>query len=131
MSDNQKQARTLEGRVISNKMDKTVTVLIERQVQHGLLGKIVRRSTKLHAQDDLGANEGDLVRIAECRPLSKTKHHRVVEIVVRAADNSGAKELMCIKVLGGSKRRYAAIGDVIKVTVKDAIPRGKVKKGEV
>ncbi|MDT8410018.1 MAG: 50S ribosomal protein L14 [Wenzhouxiangellaceae bacterium] len=48
-----------------------------------------------------------------------------------AADNSGAREVMCIKVLGGSKRRYANIGDVIKVTVKDAIPRGKVKKGEV
>ena len=48
-----------------------------------------------------------------------------------AADNSGARELMCIKVLGGSKRRYAGIGDVIKVTVKDAIPCGKVKKGEV
>src|SRR5690606_1498111 len=47
------------------------------------------------------------------------------------ADNSGAKEVMCIKVLGGSKRRYAAIGDIIKVSVKDAIPRGKVKKGEV
>jgi small subunit ribosomal protein S17 len=79
-----KQARTLEGRVTSNKMDKTVTVLVERQVQHWLLGKIIRRSTKLHAQDDLGANEGDLVRIAECRPLSKTKHHRVVEIITRA-----------------------------------------------
>lgn len=48
-----------------------------------------------------------------------------------AADNSGAKRLMCVKVLGGSKRRYAGIGDVIKVTVKDAIPRGKVKKGEL
>ena len=48
-----------------------------------------------------------------------------------AADNSGAKRVQCIKVLGGSKRRYAAIGDVIKVTVKDAIPRGKVKKGEI
>jgi ribosomal protein L14 len=47
------------------------------------------------------------------------------------ADNSGAKEVMCIKVLGGSKRRYAGIGDIIKVTVKDAIPRGKVKKGDV
>src|SRR3546814_4874295 len=47
------------------------------------------------------------------------------------ADNSGAKEVMCIKVLGGSKRRYAHIGDIIKVSVKDAIPRGKVKKGEV
>ena len=48
-----------------------------------------------------------------------------------AADNSGARELMCIKVLGGSKRRYAGIGDIIKVSIKDAIPSGKVKKGEV
>ena len=51
--------------------------------------------------------------------------------MLNAADNSGARSLMCIKVLGGSKRRYAAVGDVIKVSVKDAIPRGKVKKGEV
>ena len=54
-----------------------------------------------------------------------------MQSTLSAADNSGAKELMCIKVLGGSKRRYAAIGDIIKVAVKDAIPRGKVKKGEV
>ncbi|UPG95496.1 30S ribosomal protein S17 [Luteibacter aegosomatissinici] len=84
MSDNTKAARTLVGRVTSNKMANTVTVLIERQVQHPLLGKIIRRSTKLHAHDETGANEGDVVRIAECRPLSKTKHHRVVEIVTRA-----------------------------------------------
>jgi large subunit ribosomal protein L14 len=51
--------------------------------------------------------------------------------LLSAADNSGAKTLMCIKVLGGSRRRYASVGDVIKVSVKDAIPRGKVKKGEV
>ena len=51
--------------------------------------------------------------------------------LLKAADNSGARSLMCIKVLGGSKRRYASVGDVIKVSVKDAIPRGKVKKGEV
>ena len=51
--------------------------------------------------------------------------------ILNAADNSGAKTLMCIKVLGGSKRRYASVGDVIKVSIKDAIPRGKVKKGEV
>jgi large subunit ribosomal protein L14 len=51
--------------------------------------------------------------------------------LLNAADNSGAKTLMCIKVLGGSHRRYATVGDVIKVSVKDAIPRGKVKKGEV
>ena len=51
--------------------------------------------------------------------------------MLKAADNSGARTLMCIKVLGGTRRRYATVGDVIKVSVKDAIPRGKVKKGEV
>jgi len=54
-----------------------------------------------------------------------------MQTMLTAADNSGARRVMCIKVLGGSKRRYARIGDIIKVTVKDAIPRGKVKKGEV
>jgi len=53
------------------------------------------------------------------------------ESMLEVADNSGAKRVMCIKVLGGSRRRYAGIGDVIKVTVKEAIPKGKVKKGEV
>jgi large subunit ribosomal protein L14 len=54
-----------------------------------------------------------------------------MQTVLNAADNSGARRVMCIKVLGGSKRRYANVGDIIKVSVKDAIPRGKVKKGEV
>ena len=54
-----------------------------------------------------------------------------MQTVLDAADNSGARRIQCIKVLGGSKRRYAAVGDVIKVSVKDAIPRGKVKKGEI
>ncbi len=54
-----------------------------------------------------------------------------MQTVLEAADNSGARRVQCIKVLGGSKRRYANIGDVIKVSVKDAIPRGKVKKGEI
>jgi len=54
-----------------------------------------------------------------------------MQSVLDAADNSGARRIQCIKVLGGSKRRYAAVGDVIKVSVKDAIPRGKVKKGEI
>ncbi len=54
-----------------------------------------------------------------------------MQTVLTAADNSGARRLMCIKVLGGSKRRYAGVGDVIKVSVKDAIPRGRVKKGEI
>ncbi len=54
-----------------------------------------------------------------------------MQTVLDAADNSGARRVQCIKVLGGSKRRYASVGDIIKVSVKDAIPRGKVKKGEV
>ena len=54
-----------------------------------------------------------------------------MQTMLDAADNSGARQLMCVKVLGGSRRRYANIGDVIKVSVKDAIPRGKVKKGEI
>jgi large subunit ribosomal protein L14 len=54
-----------------------------------------------------------------------------MQTVLEAADNSGARRVQCIKVLGGSKRRYASVGDVIKVSVKDAIPRGKVKKGEI
>lgn len=88
MSDNeQKTQRTVEGRVVSNKMDKTVTILVERQVKHALYGKYIKRSTKLHAHDpDNACNEGDLVRIVEIAPLSKTKNWRVVEIVVRAAE---------------------------------------------
>ena len=54
-----------------------------------------------------------------------------MQSLLDAADNSGARRLMCVKVLGGSKRRYAGIGDVVKVTVKEAIPRGKVRKGEM
>ncbi len=54
-----------------------------------------------------------------------------MQTILSAADNSGARRVQCIKVLGGSKRRYAGVGDIIKVSVKDAIPRGKVKKGEI
>jgi small subunit ribosomal protein S17 len=86
MNEQSKSLRTIEGRVVSNKMAKTVTVLLERQVPHPLYGKIVRRSTKVHAHDENGqCKEGDLVRIAECRPLSKTKNWRVIEVITRAA----------------------------------------------
>ena len=89
MSDNteNKALRTVEGRVVSNKMDKTVTVLVERQVKHALYGKYIKRSTKLHAHDaDNACSEGDVVRVTEIAPLSKTKNWRVVEIVTRAAE---------------------------------------------
>ncbi|MND01629.1 30S ribosomal protein S17 [compost metagenome] len=68
-------------------MQKTVTVLIERQVKHALYGKYIKRSTKLHAHDaDNACNEGDVVRVQEIAPMSKTKNWRVVEIVARAAE---------------------------------------------
>jgi small subunit ribosomal protein S17 len=86
MSESAKTLRTVEGRVVSNKMNKTVTILVERQVKHELYGKYLRRSTKLHAHDDENVcKEGDVVRISECRPLSKTKNWRVVEVITRAA----------------------------------------------
>ncbi|QDI04444.1 MULTISPECIES: 30S ribosomal protein S17 [Xanthomonas translucens group] len=82
-----KTLRTVEGRVVSNKMDKTVTVLVERQVKHALYGKYIKRSTKLHAHDaDNACSEGDVVRVTEIAPMSKTKNWRVVEIVTRSAD---------------------------------------------
>jgi small subunit ribosomal protein S17 len=85
MTENTKPQRTIEGRVVSNKMTKTVTVLLERQIQHGLYGKLLRRSTKVHAHDENSqCKEGDLVRIAECAPMSKTKNWRVVEVVSSA-----------------------------------------------
>ena len=87
MNENTKKLHTVEGRVVSNKMDKTITVLVERQVKHALYGKYIRRSTKLHAHDaDNACKEGDVVRVKEIAPMSKTKNWSVVEIVSRAAE---------------------------------------------
>jgi small subunit ribosomal protein S17 len=81
----EKVVRTLSGRVTSDKMDKTVTVLVERKVKHALLGKVIRRSNKFHAHDETNeCKEGDLVIIEESRPLSKTKTWRVSKIVSKA-----------------------------------------------
>lgn len=82
----QKLKRTLTGKVVSNKMDKSVTVLIERRVKHPVYGKYITRSTKLHAHDENNVcKEGDIVTIAECRPISKTKAWALVEVVEAAA----------------------------------------------
>ena len=81
----EKVVRTLSGRVVSDKMDKTVTVLVERKVKHPLIGKVIRRSKKFHAHDENNeAREGDLVVIQESRPLSKTKTWSVSKIVEKA-----------------------------------------------
>ena len=86
MSDQkQENERTVTGRVISDKMNKSITVLVERRVKHPVYGKFVRKSTKLHAHDENNeCKEGDLVTIAECRPISKTKAWRLVEVVEKA-----------------------------------------------
>ncbi|MDM1248124.1 30S ribosomal protein S17 [Acinetobacter sichuanensis] len=79
--------RTLTGKVVSDKMDKSIVVLIERRVQHPLYGKLIRRSTKLHAHDENNtAKTGDVVTIKESRPISKTKSWTLVEVVEAAAE---------------------------------------------
>ena len=77
--------RTLSGRVVSDKMDKTVTVLVERKVRHPLYGKIITRSKKYHAHDEKNEfHEGDVVFIEECRPIAKTKAWRVSKLIEKA-----------------------------------------------
>src|SRR5690606_14646049 len=84
MAEAQKAIRTLTGRVVSDKMDKTITVLIERRVKHPVYGKYLKRSTKLHAHDETNQCQiGDKVTIRETRPQSKTKSWALVEIVER------------------------------------------------
>jgi small subunit ribosomal protein S17 len=79
--------RALFGRVVSNKMDKTVTVLVERKVKHPVYGKVMTRSKKYHAHDEKNEfREGDLVEIVECRPFSKTKAWRVTRLLEKSRD---------------------------------------------
>ena len=102
------------GKVVSDKMDKTIVVAIEDNVQHPLYKKIIKRTYKLKAHDE--NNEcgiGDKVEVMETRPLSKDKRWRLV------------------RVLGGTRRKYANIGDVVVASVKKATPGGVVKKGDV
>lgn len=86
MADQENNVRTITGKVVSDKMDKTITVLVERRVKHKLYGKYITRSTKLHAHDENNdCNEGDTVAIVESRPISKTKTWKLQSIVEKAA----------------------------------------------
>jgi len=77
--------RTLQGKVVSDKMDKTITVMVERRVKHPIYGKFVKRSTKLHAHDEQNeCTTGDTVTVRECRPLSKSKSWMLVSVDERA-----------------------------------------------
>jgi small subunit ribosomal protein S17 len=86
MSEQEKSVRTLTGKVVSNKMDKTITVSVERIVTHATYGKLLRRRTKIKAHDEKNVcNEGDVVTITQCRPISRHKSWTLVEVIERAA----------------------------------------------
>jgi small subunit ribosomal protein S17 len=86
MSEQGNNTRTVTGRVISDKMDKSITVMVERKVAHPIYGKYVKRSTKLHAHDEQNeCNMGDTVSIEECRPISKSKSWRLVKVLEKAS----------------------------------------------
>ncbi|MCU7922082.1 MAG: 30S ribosomal protein S17 [Candidatus Thiodiazotropha sp. (ex Dulcina madagascariensis)] len=85
MSEQQASNRTLVGQVVSNAMDKSIIVTVERRVQHPVYGKYMRRSTKVHAHDETNeCQKGDTVVVEQCRPLSKTKTWRLVKVLERA-----------------------------------------------
>ncbi|MBF0470309.1 MAG: 30S ribosomal protein S17 [Gammaproteobacteria bacterium] len=86
MSTEKSQAQTISGQVVSNKMDKTITLLVERKVKHPVYGKYVKRSTKIHAHDENNeCGMGDIVSVESCRPLSKSKSWQLVRIEEKAS----------------------------------------------
>ena len=183
----QGKRKTKVGRVVSDRMDKTIVVSVERLARHPLYKRVIRLSTKFKAHDEANeAHIGDTVLIEESRPLSATKRWRLVSIVARGgdhalpdeivtdevatseaihggrpsgsdprrrgrrrragrggrpviqsqtrlkvADNTGARTIQCIRVMGRSLKTDAGVGDVIIASVKQAIPNAAVKKGDV
>ena len=187
----QGKRKTKVGRVVSDRMDKTIVVSVERLARHRLYKRVIRLSTKFKAHDEENdARIGDTVLIEESRPLSATKRWRLVSVVARAgdhalpgevvdrrgrdlrghplgrpsgprpddtddrradaptpveevdrviqsqtrlkvADNTGARTIQCIRVMGRSLKTDAGVGDVIIASVKQAIPNAAVKKGDV
>ena len=146
--------KTREGMVVSDKMEKTIVVELEDRVKHPRYSKVIRRTTKVKAHDESSSarsntehyyrykfaaplGQGNKTRTCRRRTLRRVHIAKVGTDVIqqesrlRVADNTGAKEILCIRVLGGSARRYAGIGDIIVATVKDAIPGAGVKKGDV
>ncbi len=132
-----------EGIVTSAGMDKTAVVTVTTRKPHPLYKKTMVRTKKLYVHDESqrrqgrrqGPGPGDppAVQAEALAPRRSAGAGTMIqqESRLRVADNSGAKEVLCIRVLGGTKRRYASIGDIFVATVKDAIPGAAVKKGEV
>ena len=149
--------RRLTGVVTSDKMDKTVIVEITRTYRHRLYKKVIHSRKRVMAHDELGCQIGDHVRIVESRPISRHKRWVVQEILrrdiaagetleddleeapgggtmiqqesrLKVADNTGAREFLVIHVLGGSRRRYGRVGDVVVGTVKLATPQVRSRR---
>ena len=132
-----------DGVVVSDKMEKTVIVLVQISKPHPLYKKVVRHSTRFKVHDD--ESWGSATACGSSRPVRSRRKsagaspkfwRRLADMiqqesVLKVADNSGARELLCIRVLGGSYRKYASVGDVIIGTVKVAQPNAQVKKGDV
>jgi ribosomal protein L14, bacterial/organelle len=137
----QRKVRT--GVVVGDAMDRTRVVQVETTVRHPLYGKTYRSRKKLYAHDENNdARVGDRVRVIgdaadlQAQALARRRGGGAGEMIqqesrLRVADNTGAREVLVIRVLGGSSRRYAGIGDVVIATVKDALPNQSVRKGEV
>jgi large subunit ribosomal protein L14 len=123
-----RQRKVRTGIVKSDKMQKTVTVTLTRRFPHPVYGKMMTRTITVKARDEHGAKAGDTVRLMETRNEEDMVQQ---ESMLRIADNSGARKALVIRVLGGSRRRYAGLGDTVVVAIKDAIPTGQVKKGDV
>ena len=130
--------------MVSTGGDKTITVEIAVVRRHPTYEKVVRRTSKLRAHDEGNeARQGDVVRVVEspaavpdqalaaARGPGASAPMIQQETRLRVADNSGAREILCIRVKGGHHRRYASVGDVITATVKQATPHAGVRKGEV
>ena len=125
--------KILKGIVKSAKNNKTVVVEVTRKFAHPFYGKVIKRTKKYHAHDENNKfKEGEVISISECKPISKKEmesYRKMIQVQteLNVADNTGAR-VECIKVLGGSKRRYASVGDIIIISVKDAIPKEKLKR---
>ena len=131
------------GTVVSDKGDKTIVVKVDTIKAHRRYKKVIRQSKRFHAHDEAERRQDRRHRqdhrdapALEDEELAPGRDRRGREVIqqesrLRVADNTGAREILCIRVMGGSKRRYARVGDVIVGTVKSATPQGAVKKGEV
>ena len=131
------------GIVVSSAMDKTIVVKVDLITSHQRYKKVIRRSVKFHAHDEQNSAKRRRRRphrrdeaALEDEVLAPGRDRRGRSVIqqesrLRVADNTGAREILCIRVVGGHHRRYARVGDIIVGTVKTATPQGAVKKGEV